>query len=261
MQIHNFVVMKNCLGRCCLASALFLLTSAGHSLAMESDPHQLIVHLLPANESSMALIEPVIRLEYHMQRMSIYTLDSEPYIIEYCTITFHIPCEAFEECNRDDTFTVGCSTQIAELHLNVSAGFHVVSIAIQVHNRVVAYSSATVEVLSSAVADMGDRYRRHFSSLEDPCNRANVINAIITQQGYSSYLEVGTLFGTTIERIQCAVKESVDPEKRYGEEYPVPSTPLPSAVLRLSPCHRPHLEHHPRFSFLPLLHSPSFPVS
>ena len=110
-----------------------------------------------------------------------------------------------------------CSTRPTFLDVNVTVGFYTISAAVQLRDHIVAYSTTAVEVLARAIAESGERHRTQYGKPHDSCNRANVINAVIEQQGYASYLEVGVFDGVNYERIKCAHKESVDPSNRYGK--------------------------------------------
>jgi hypothetical protein len=43
-------------------------------------------------------------------------------------------------------------------------------------------------------------------------NAADLLNAIISKRGYSSYLEIGVAAGDTLALVQCALKHGVDPD-------------------------------------------------
>ena len=49
--------------------------------------------------------------------------------------------------------------------------------------------------------------------------RWEIINAIIADRGYKSFLEIGTKYGETITRVNVPVKVSVDPDPRTGATF------------------------------------------
>lgn len=49
--------------------------------------------------------------------------------------------------------------------------------------------------------------------------RWEIINAIIADRGYKSFLEIGTKYGETIKQVNVPVKVSVDPDPRTGATF------------------------------------------
>jgi hypothetical protein len=206
-------------------------------LASDPETYNLIVHVLAKNTSFAALVEPEIRISYEVEEISSgsgsrrFTHST----VDYCDSMLYIREDRIESSDSayQEIIEGGCSTLPTFIDLNVTAGFYIISAVVRIHNQVVAYSSTAVEVLVQSTARTGEMYRNQYRDRSDPCNRANVINAVISQHGYKSYLEVGVFDGSNYEKIRCAHKECVDPVKRYGKCRPLPG------YLRTESCRSP----------------------
>jgi len=45
--------------------------------------------------------------------------------------------------------------------------------------------------------------------------RYDIINFLIKKNGYTSFLEIGTEYGENISKIECQLKENIDPDKKF----------------------------------------------
>jgi len=54
-------------------------------------------------------------------------------------------------------------------------------------------------------------------------NKSDIINYIIKQHDYRSYLEIGVHRGANYTKIKATIKASVDPESKYPATYPITS--------------------------------------
>ena len=182
--------------------------------ASQSRPHHLIVDILSMNESSLALVEPTVRILYRVAPVGIRVYDL--YVLDDCAASFYFRCTGNGSCSSGEEFTDDCSTESRDVEITVAAGSVVFSAALQIGHQVVAHASTKVEIISREVADAANRYRGKKDASGHECSRVSLINAIIEQRQYSSYLEVGTQHGLTFDSIRSEVKECVDPDKLYG---------------------------------------------
>jgi hypothetical protein len=194
----------------------FCLVSPNEKLKQETKflPHHLLVEVKGIQESSLALVAPTVKLEY--RTLPVGNFPFEHYELENCTAHFHFRCERDGSRPEGEEFIDACSTEVRDVEIYVTPGNMVVSAVLRFNGQVVAYASTNVEVIRKEVAETAKRYRNRADSSGEQCGRVHLINAIIEQRNYSSYLEIGTQNGHTFAAVRCEVKECVDPHKLYG---------------------------------------------
>jgi len=68
-------------------------------------------------------------------------------------------------------------------------------------------------------------------------NKSDLINYIIKQHDYRTYLEIGVQHGVNFKEIQCPIKASIDPDSKYPATYKMTSDEFFN-----NPCHINHYD-------------------
>ena len=103
-----------------------------------------------------------------------------------------------------------CTDLARDWNVSVCAGIHYVGVQVVVDGASVRFVSRLFEVLSQDDKHRLDRFRTEWGSTTNAGNRASVMNRLIAQRQYRSYLEIGTELGHNFLRILCEHKESND---------------------------------------------------